>query len=74
MSVEWAMESARLSMENYRISPAEGIVGKEVEDTLRNLEQIIETGMASMDEAIVKVMEKKEDVRSGSQGSGTSEA
>jgi hypothetical protein len=38
------------------------------------LEQIIETGMASMDEAIVKVMERKEDVRRGGQGSGTSEA
>jgi L-cysteine desulfidase len=74
MSVEWAMESAHLSMGDYRISPAEGIVGKEVEDTLRNLEQIIEAGMASMDEAIVKVMERKEDVRRGSQGNGTSEA
>jgi L-cysteine desulfidase len=63
MSVEWAMESAHLCIENYRISPTEGIVGKEVEDTLRNLEQIIETGMASMDAVIVKVMERKEDVK-----------
>jgi L-cysteine desulfidase len=63
MSVEWAMESAHLCIENYRISHAEGIVGKEVEDTLRNLEQIIETGMASMDAVIVKVMERKEDVK-----------
>jgi L-cysteine desulfidase len=60
MAVGLAVEGAYLSLENVRIPSTDGIVGREVIDTLRNLQQIIGDGMPSMDSAIVDVMEKKQ--------------
>jgi L-cysteine desulfidase len=48
-----------LSLEDVRIPSTDGIVGRQVTDTLENLRQIIEAGMPSMDGAIVNVMETK---------------
>ena len=70
MAVGLAVDSAYLSIENVRIPSTDGIVGKEVVDTLRNLQRITETGMSSMDGAIVEIMEEKE----GQQGRTIGEA
>jgi L-cysteine desulfidase len=59
MAVGLAVDSSYLSMKNVQISAKDGIMGKDVMDTLRNLQEIIEGGMASMDATIVKVMETK---------------
>ena len=68
MAVGLAVESTYLSLENVRIPSADGIVGREVVDTLENLQRIIEVGMSSMQSAIVDVMETK-----GSNGIGSEE-
>jgi L-cysteine desulfidase len=68
MAVGLAVEGAYLSLENVRIPSTDGIVGKEVIDTLRNLQQIIGDGMPSMDSAIVDVMEKKQTEKSKLEG------
>lgn len=59
MAVGLAMDTSYLSMENLQIPAKDGIMGKDVMDTLRNLQKIIEVGMPSMDRAIVDVMENK---------------
>ncbi len=59
MAVGLAVDSAYMSLENVRIPSTDGIVGREVMDTLKNLQQIIEDGMTTMDRAITDVMEKK---------------
>ncbi len=59
MAVGLAIDSAYLSLEDVRIPATDGIVGSQVIDTLRNLQRIMESGMSSMDGAIVEVMEKK---------------
>jgi L-cysteine desulfidase len=59
MAVGLAVDSTYLSMENVQIPARDGILGKDVKDTLRNLHKIIEGGMASMDATIVKIMEAK---------------
>jgi L-cysteine desulfidase len=57
MAVGLALDSSDLSLENIRIPAKDGIVGKDVTETLRNLDAIIERGMSSMDSAIVEIME-----------------
>jgi L-cysteine desulfidase len=59
MAVGLAVDSSYLSMENVQIPAKDGIMGKDVMETLRHLQEIIEGGMSSMDAAIVKVMETK---------------
>jgi L-cysteine desulfidase len=59
MAVGLAVDSTYMSLENVRIPSTDGIVGREVMDTLKNLQQIIEDGMTTMDRAITDVMEKK---------------
>jgi len=59
MAVGLAVDTSYLSMENVQIPAKDGIMGKDVRDTLRNLQKIIDVGMSSMDGAIVDVMEKK---------------
>ncbi len=59
MAIGLAVDSVYLSLENVRIPSTEGIVGREVMDTLENLQKLIEVGMPSMDGAIVEVMETK---------------
>ena len=59
MAVGLAVDSTYLSMENVQIPAKDGIMGKDVMGTLRNLQEIIEGGMASMDATIVRVMEAK---------------
>lgn len=60
MAVGLAVESAHLSLGNVRIPAGEGIMGKDVVETLKNLEKIIEAGMPAMDSVIVGLMEAKE--------------
>jgi L-cysteine desulfidase len=59
MAVGLAVDSAYLSLEDVRIPSTEGVVGDYVLDTLKNLQRIIETGMPTMDAAIIEVMEEK---------------
>jgi L-cysteine desulfidase len=59
MAVGLAMDSSYLSIEGVRIPSQDGIMGKDVLETLGNLQQILETGMATMDTAIVRIMESK---------------
>ncbi len=66
MAVGLAVDSSYLSMEDVRIPSQDGIMGKDVVDTLKNLQQIIESGMTTMDRAIVQIMEKKKTNLAGS--------
>jgi L-cysteine desulfidase len=59
LAVGLAVDSTYLSMENVQIPAKDGIMGKDVMDTLKNLQEIVEGGMSSMDSTIVKVMEAK---------------
>lgn len=59
MAVGLAIDSIHLSLENGRIASTDGIVGREIIDTLRNLQRIIKLGMSSVDSAIVEIMEEK---------------
>jgi len=59
LAVGLAVDSTYLSMENVQIPARDGIMGKDVRDTQKNLQQIVEGGMSSMDATIVKVMEAK---------------
>ena len=59
MAVGLAIDSSYLSIEGVRIPSQDGIMGKDVLETLGNLQQILETGMATMDTAIVRIMESK---------------
>jgi L-cysteine desulfidase len=59
MAVGLAVDSAYLSLENVRIPETEGIMGKGVPETLKNLQRIIEAGMPTMDSVIVELMEAK---------------
>ena len=59
MAVGLAVDSAYLSLENVRIPEAEGIMGKGVPETLKNLQKIIESGMPTMDSVIIELMEAK---------------
>jgi L-cysteine desulfidase len=59
MAVGLAVDSSYLSMENIRIPSGDGIMGKEVLDTLKNLQKIVEAGMSSMDMAIIEIMDRK---------------
>ena len=61
MAVGLAVDSSYLSMENVRIPSQDGIMGKDVMDTLKNLQQVIEAGMTTMDSAIVQIMETKKE-------------
>ena len=63
MAVGLAVDSSYLSMENIQIPARDGIMGMNVMETLQNLQKIIETGMPSMDTAIVDVMEGKKTVQ-----------
>ncbi|MCX5825222.1 MAG: L-serine ammonia-lyase, iron-sulfur-dependent, subunit alpha [Deltaproteobacteria bacterium] len=58
MAVGLAVDSSYLSMENVRIPSGDGIMGKEVLDTLKNLQKIVEDGMSSMDTAIIEIMDR----------------
>ena len=65
MAVGLAVDSAYLSLEDVRIPSTEGVVGDYVLDTLKNLQRIIETGMPTMDAAIIEVMEEKKPADKG---------
>jgi len=60
MAVGLAVDSAYLSLANVRIPETEGIMGKGVLETLKNLQRIIEAGMPTMDSVIVELMEARE--------------
>ena len=57
MAVGLALDSSSLSMKNSRIPSGDGIMGNEVGETLNNLQKLIKNGMASMDTAIIQIME-----------------
>lgn len=59
LAVGLAVDTSYLSMENVQIPARDGIMGRDVADTLKNLQRIIEVGMPSLDMAIVDIMEKK---------------
>lgn len=67
MAVGLAVDSAYLSLENVRIPSTDGIVGREVIDTLTNLQRIMEAGMPSMNGAIVEVIETKGTGKTGAE-------
>jgi len=54
-----AIRSAYMAMNDYGITPMEGIVGKTAEETIYNLGRISTRGMAKADDEILKIMIKK---------------
>lgn len=58
-SVDSAIISAYMAVNNYGISDVEGFVGKTGESTICNLSIISETGMKKVNDAIIKIMFEK---------------
>lgn len=58
-SVDAAFRSATLALNNLGIPPADGIVGKSGEASLKNLGTIAKKGMMATDLEILKIMEEK---------------
>ncbi len=58
-SVDSAIISAYMAVNNYGISEVEGFVGKTGESTIRNLSIISETGMEKVNDTIIKIMFEK---------------
>jgi len=54
-----AIRSACMAMNDYGITPMEGIVGKTAEETIHNLGRISTRGMAKADDEILKIMIEK---------------
>lgn len=65
MAVGLAVDSVYLSLEDVRIPSTEGVVGDYVLDTLKNLQRLVETGMPTMDAAIIELMEEKKPTKKG---------
>lgn len=55
-SATMAWQSALLAVEGVRIPAGNGIVGEDIESTLRNLESVSVKGMCQVDRAIIGVM------------------
>jgi L-cysteine desulfidase len=59
-SVESAIRSAYMAVNQYGITETDGFVGKTAEETIRNLAQISTVGMGKVDPAIVEIMLHKQ--------------
>jgi len=53
-----AFDSAMLALSNRALHQGEGIVGKDIEDTIKNIGILATSGMKETDEVILNIMEK----------------
>lgn len=53
------LRSLSLAGTGFQIPPEEGIIGREIEDTIRNIGKIATDGMVGTDFEIVKILERK---------------
>jgi L-cysteine desulfidase len=58
-SADAAIRSAYMAINDHGITEAEGFVGKTAEETIRNLSQISEIGMAEVDATMLGIMKQK---------------
>ncbi len=58
-SVDSALRSAFMAINNYGISEIEGFVGKNAQATIQNLSRISNIGMINVDNTILNIMEEK---------------
>jgi L-cysteine desulfidase len=58
-SVDTALRSALMALKDYGLSVDDGLVGKNVEDSLRNLSQISLKGMYNVDPTMLGILNDK---------------
>ncbi|MEK3836278.1 MULTISPECIES: L-cysteine desulfidase family protein [unclassified Paenibacillus] len=54
-----AIQSATLAMNNISASPSDGVIFEKVEDTIKNMETLVQEGLAATDQAILNIMLSK---------------
>lgn len=54
-----AIQAATLAMNNISPSDNDGVIFEEVEDTIRNMERLVQEGLAATDETILNIMLSK---------------
>ncbi|MNN48961.1 Serine dehydratase alpha chain [compost metagenome] len=58
-STNAAIQAATLAMNNISPSDNDGVIFEKVEDTIRNMERLVQEGLAATDEAILNIMLSK---------------
>lgn len=61
-SADAGIRSAFMALNNHGITEAEGFVGRTAEETIQNLSQISEIGMAKVDDTMLGIMKSKSSV------------
>ena len=60
ISSEVAVESAFLALQGYKISPFDGLIGKDFSDTLDNIKLLTQSGKADIEQSMVNILRKKD--------------
>ncbi|MNI93583.1 Serine dehydratase alpha chain [compost metagenome] len=58
-STNAAIQAATLAMNNIAASDNDGVIFEEVEDTIRNMERLVQEGLGATDETILNIMLSK---------------
>ncbi|CAH1192978.1 hypothetical protein PAECIP111892_01126 [Paenibacillus auburnensis] len=58
-STNAAIQAATLAMNNISPSDSDGVIFEKVEDTIRNMERLVQEGLAATDETILNIMLSK---------------